>query len=319
MTAMAAAFGTTRLTLRLHRFEAFAFVVLVVAGVGLAFLVGARLDAIRYDPRCYDTTGLVPVTTACQQAMNRFSAMVDGEANEVAIITTFVPFLAGLLLGTPIVGREVERGTTRLAWALSPSRQRWFLQRLIPVLVVVAGGSFLLGVAGDRLIGASQPQLDPANAFDQFGFRGVVIAARAVFVFGLAVLVGAVMGRALPAFIVAGLIAVIAIAGGSRVHHWILEREAVIMPEPGPGDLYMDQRFRLPNGTLIGWDQLEQYDPMPADPQFTGQWPTLPQIQFGIPGSRYRQVEAREVAALGGATVVSLGLAAFVVQRRRPG
>jgi hypothetical protein len=324
MTALAGRFATgplatTRLTLRLHRFEVYAFAALVAFGFGLAFLVAARLDALQFDPRCYDPTGLVEPSRACQLTMNKFNQMVNDEAGKVTVIVGMVPFLAALLLGTPIVGRELERGTTRLAWALAPSRQRWFRQRLLPVLAVVTVGSLILGVAGDRLLAASTPGLDISNAFANFGFRGVVLAARAVFVFALAVHIGAVMGRALPALIVAGILAFAGITGGTMVHQRILRAEAVPMEMPGPGDIWEDQRYRLPDGTLIGGDQLEQYDPPPTDPNFTGQWPTLPTVTFGIPGTRYGEVQLREVAVLLGGTLVALAATALIVGRRRPG
>ena len=40
--------------------------------------------------------------------------------------TLAVAYVIGAFLGVPIVGRELERGTTRLAWSLAPSRWRWF-------------------------------------------------------------------------------------------------------------------------------------------------------------------------------------------------
>jgi hypothetical protein len=326
MTALSAARSSasralvpTRLTFRLHRFEVYAFAALVALGFGLAYIVAARLDALHFDPRCYDPTGLVEPSTVCQLAMNRFYEMVNNDAAKVTAIVGMVPFLGALVLGTPIVGREIERGTTRLAWALAPSRQRWFRQRLLPVLAVVTIGSLVLGIAADRLLAASSPGLDISNAFANFGFRGVVLAARAIFVFGLALLVGAVMGRALPALIVAGILAFVGITGGTMVHQRILQSEAVPVENPAPGDIQMEQRFRLPDGTLIGWPQLEQYDPQPQDPNFTGQWPTLPMVTFGVPGTRYGEVQVREVLVLLGGTLATLAMTAFVVRRRRPG
>jgi hypothetical protein len=324
MTALAGRFTTsrfaaTRLTLRLHRFEVYAFAALVTLGFGLAVLVAARLDALQFDPRCYDPTGLTEPSTACRLAMDRFNEMVNNDAGKVTVIVGIVPFLGALLLGTPVVGRELERGTTRLAWALAPSRRRWFLQRLLPVLAVVTVGSLVLGIAADRLLAASSPGLDISNAFANFGFRGVVLAARAVFVFALAVHVGAVMGRALPALIVAGILAFVGISGGTQVHQRILRSEAVPLDNPTQGDLPTDQRFRLPDGRLIGWEDIQQYDPMPTDPNFNGQWPTLPGVEFGVPGTRYGEVQVREVAVLLGGALVALVATGFIVGRRRPG
>jgi hypothetical protein len=48
-------------------------------------------------------------------------------------------------------------------------------------------------------------------------------------------------------------------------------------------------------------------------------WSVLPQdVYYGIAGSRYFEVLARESAVLVGASVLVAGVAAAVVQRRRP-
>ena len=311
-----------QITLRLHRFEVVAFALLAALGVIATIVVAARLDAVGFGAQCVEAMRVGAATpTECQFKVNQFYEIVSSEAGIVSTVSTMVPFVAALLLGVAVVGREIERGTTRLAWALTPSRQRWFLQRFLPVLLVVAGGTFVLGIAADRLLAATEPGIDPANAFAQFGFRGVVLAARAVFVLMLALLVGAVMGRALPAVIVAGIIAAFGIAGGMQVHGKIIASEAVIIEESQStvGDLYVDQKFRLPDGRLIGWEEVEAYDPPPTDPNFTGQWPTLPTVNLAVPGSRYHEVELREVGVLAGGSLVLLLATAVVIQRRRPG
>lgn len=318
---MIAPAAPVRITFRLHRFELVAFVLLAGVAIAGAFLVAARLDAVGYGRHCVDAsmTG-APTPIDCEFKVNQFYEIVY-QAGIVSVFLTGIPFLAALILGVAVVGREIERGTTRLAWALTPSRMRWFAHRLIPVIAIVALGTFLLGFAADRLLAATEPGIDPANAFAQFGLRGVVLAARSVFVFGLAVLVGALMGRALPALIVAGIVAGIGIAGGTQVHAEILKSEAIPIEEPDmqAGDLYIDQRVRLPDGRLIGGDEVEQYDPPPTDPDFAGEWPTLPTVAIAVPGSRYREVEIREVAALVGGTLVALLATLVIVQRRRPG
>ncbi len=257
----------------------------------------------------------------CEFKMNAFYEIVSSEAGIVSSLSLIVPFVGALLLGVGIVGREIERGTTRLAWALTPSRLRWFLHRFVPVLLLVAGLTFVLGIAADRLLASTEPGLDPANAFAQFGFRGVVLAARAVFVLVLAVFVGTLMGRALPALLVGGIVAAVGIAGGMEVHGRILRSEAVVIEEAQAtaGDYYIDQQFRLPDGRLIGWEEVEAYDPPPTDPNFTGEWPTLPTVNLAVPGSRYREVELREVGALAGGSLVILLATSMVIQRRRPG
>jgi hypothetical protein len=317
-TAVRALPSTVGLTLRLHRFEVVALAAIGGLTIGLAVLVAAHLDGLWAAASCYDPSGAAPPAPGCQRFVDAFYAAVN-DAGRIQMVAILLPFLGALLLGVPVVGRDLERGTARLAWALAPSRQRWFLDRLVPILALVTVVLLGLGLAQDRLLDASAPEIDIANSFAGFGSRGVVLAARGVFVFAVAVLVGAAVGRALPALILAGLIAFIGILGGDRVHQDMVRSEAIEMAEIGPNDRWADQRFRLPDGQLIGWEQLEQYDPMPTDPNFAGEWPTLPMIQYGVPGTRYGEVALREIGVLTGGALLTLALTALIVQRRRPG
>jgi hypothetical protein len=305
-----------RLTFRLHRFEVIALAVFGVLLTGLALLVASRLDSIGFTGACIDRTGTRPIPAFCEPLGQLFYNRANSEASPVQMFIAMVPFIAAVLLGTAIVGREIERGTARLAWSLAPSRRAWFLMRLVPIAVLIAVVTFVLGMAADRLLRAAMPDIDTANAFVNFGVRGVVLAARVVFVFALAVVVGSIIGRVMPAVIVAAVLAWFAISGGERVHNEILQRETVVVAQEavGSGDMQFDQRFQLPDGRLIGWDEMQQIDPPIGD-----NWqPKYPMVALVIPGSRYRQVELREVAALGGGTLVAFGLTSLVVARRRP-
>jgi hypothetical protein len=310
-----------RITLRLYRFEIVALTLLTALGVVATLVVAARLDAVGFGAHCIEAMRVGAVPVDCEFKVNAFYAIVSNEAGMVSGFSMIAPFVAALLLGVAVVGREIERGTTRLAWALTPSRLRWFLQRFLPVLVVVGGGAYVLGIAADRLLASTEPGLDPSNAFAQFGWRGAILAARVAFVLVLAVLVGAVMGRALPALIVGGILAGAAITGGTLVHGKILDSEAVVIEEGRVGDHFIDQLFRLPDGRYVGWDEVEQYDPPPTEAEMIDgvEWPTLPQVTFGVPGTRYREVELREVGALAAGALVALFITAVVIQRRRPG
>ena len=51
---------------------------------------------------------------------------------------SLVPLLTGMFWGGPLIAREVEQGTHRLAWTQSVSRSRWLVTKL---------GIFALGAA----------------------------------------------------------------------------------------------------------------------------------------------------------------------------
>jgi hypothetical protein len=134
-------------------------------------------------------------------------------------------------------------------------------------------------------------------------------------------MVGSIIGRVLPSVIIAALVATIGLTGIGQVHQELLKREAIVVDqgEEGvgidDGDLWIDSKFRLPDGTLVGWEYFGDQGPV-FDEQGN---PQYPQVNLVIPGERYRFVEAREALALAGASLLALLLAAAVVLRRRPG
>ena len=307
-----------RLTLRLHRFELIAFGAAIVGLVIASFVVAAYIEGFHVPPECLTNNGEVPFS--CQEALRKLDE-ARGLGGLILSPLLLVTYAIGLFLGVPVIARELERGTVRLAWWLTPSRWRWYGARLLPILVALAVLTFAAGVAADRLFAANNPGLDLSRAFDGYGARGGLLAARAVFIFAVAVLVGSFIGRSLPAVIVATLIAVIGLTGGMQVHQRILASEAVAIPiDPfsgagvAPGDMYIDQRFVLPDGTLVGYEYFNGSDPYDENGN-----PRYPQVALVIPGERYRFVEAREALVLIVGALVAMLLAGFVVARRRPG
>jgi hypothetical protein len=318
-----------RMAFRLHRFEFIGFALLIGLLSLAAVVVAANLDATGYGANCNvsgaqanpsDAQGNPP---ACEAMGRAFYDIQNSQVAPVQSILIILPFLLGALVGASLVARELERGTTRLAWSLSPSRARWFVVRVVPAIVIVFGLSFLAGVALDRLMTAVEPGTDMANSFAGYGNRGVVLAARATFVFAIGVAVGAVMGRMLPALIVTAVIAYVGLAGGMAVHGRILASEAVLVDDATgsglSGAMYFDQRIRMPDGRVVTWEELSLLVPPPEDG--STEWPPAgyTYVALVVPGERYRSVELREVAALAGGSLVALGIGAFMVRGRRPG
>jgi hypothetical protein len=192
-------------------------------------------------------------------------------------------------VGVPIVARELERGTSRLAWSLAPSRWRWYFARVAPALLAVAVLGLLAGHALDRLLAATEPGLDVSATFVGFGFRGVVLASRMLFLFCLAVAIGAILGRTLPAVILTAIVAFVGIGAGSDLHRQMLAAEAVPVSEEAWGEgfayLFIEQRFQLPDGTLVGWDYFSDGEPYDSEGN------AYPQFMMAVPGERYRFAE----------------------------
>ncbi len=321
-------FDWFRLTLRLHRFELFAFGAAIIGLVVASFVVAAYIEGFKVPPECTTFDG-GEVPASCDAAYRRLG---DAQAIGALVMSPMllITFAMSLFLGVPVIARELERGTVRLAWWLTPSRWRWYLARLLPILLVVVLLTFATGVAADRMFAANTPSLDPGNSFDGYGARGGLLAARALFVFAVAVAVGSFIGRALPAVIIAALIATIGLSGGINIHERILVGEAVQVPadmqgdsSPQPGDKFIDQKFVLEDGTLVGYDyffnQGDGSQGGQGDPFDEFGNPKFPMVNLVIPGERYRFVEAREAGVLIGGSLGALLIAGFVVVRRRPG
>lgn len=303
-----------RLTFLMHRFELIAITIFTVVLVVAAYYVAGQLDAVGYGP-CATATS---PSANCEVLGQRFYSIDSSQASPVMALIAILPYVAGLFLGAPIVARELERGTTRLAWSLEPSRVRWYIARTLPVLVVVVVLAFAAGVAADRLYAARSPGLDMANAFDGYGYRGGLIAVQALVIAAGALGLGAVTGRVLPTVILALLIGAIGIAAVGKVHERFTQGEAIYVDGEQylAGSRYVDQFFRLPNGTLADWRQLEIIAP---EAFYSDTGPSYPIVNLVVPGNLYRFVEAREAAGLGGIAAIMLVGAGVIVQRRRPG
>lgn len=302
--------------LRLQRFELIAFCGVILIGAAVLFVGAFSIEDLVPSSECVLWDGVEPVPAGCPEALAAYQSAAGPFFVFVAPVT-LLPWAAAVVLGVPIVGRELERGTARLAWSLTASRARWFVLRTIPIVAVLAIVAFIAGVAVDRFFGVlPSSDVDPAKSFDSFGLRGVLIAARAALVFAIAVLAGALIGRVLPALIVAAALGSIAIVGVVYAHESILDGEATWLEgDYAAGDYYVDQGFRLADGTIVGSGYCDSDPGVCYDDEGN---PRLAPMRLAVPGEQYRVAETREAIGLAGATAVTLLAAALVVRRRRP-
>jgi hypothetical protein len=136
-----------------------------------------------------------------------------------------LPALIGAFWGAPLVARELETGTFRLAWTQGVTRQRWLAVKL--ALTGLAG----MAVAGllsliltwwfspiDRV---QLNQLTPA----MFGVRGITPIGYAAFAFALGVAAGVFIRRTIPA-----MAATIVVFTGVRLAFSLWVRPYLITP-----------------------------------------------------------------------------------------
>lgn len=121
-----------------------------------------------------------------------------------------IPALLGIFWGAPLVARELETGTFRLAWTQSVTRRRWLSVRVglvgLAALVVAALCSALVSWWFAPVDAVELSRLHP-SVFDA---RGLVPIGYAGFAFALGIVAGTVIRRTLPAMMatLAGFVAV---------------------------------------------------------------------------------------------------------------
>jgi hypothetical protein len=252
-----------RLTWRLQRWE-LAFLIggpilLAVSLLAMSLALDAVMPSIR---SCWETDPTFS-TPDCR-SLHWWGTTLPTVAGALTQSVGFVPFGVGLLLGAPLIAREIEHRTAPIAWSLAPSRVGWLVGRVLPVGVLIAVALVLLGQANEAAIAAFGTE----PGFRHFGQFGPLVAARGIGVFAVGLAVGLIAGRVLPAILVTaaliiGLMVLIS-WGTSELQR--SEAEWHVMRE---GDwevvhVMFDQGFRSEaTGEIITWE--EAYEQFPDE------------------------------------------------------
>ncbi|MFF5212855.1 hypothetical protein [Streptosporangium sp. NPDC000396] len=191
------------LTWRQHRAQ-----ILVTAGLLAALgllLLGSAVEANLYiadhaPPGCPG-----PASTCWDLA-----AALDDRYDAIYTIYGWMPLVAPALIGAfwgaPLLGREYERGTHKLAWTQSVSVSRWLAVKLVMLGGVVIVGGLLLSA----MVSLWRPIFLQKELFGNpgvFNMVGVAPAAWWLYAFMLGTAAGAMFRRTLPAMalVVAGI------------------------------------------------------------------------------------------------------------------
>jgi len=123
----------------------------------------------------------------------------DRLLQQIGQVVLVVPALIGMFWGAPLVARELENSTFRLAWTQSVSRSRWLATKLglVGLAAIVTAGllSFMVtwwSSPFDRIV-------DSPFSPSLFDRRDLVPIGYAAFAFVLGVTAGVLIRRTLPA------------------------------------------------------------------------------------------------------------------------
>ncbi len=309
--------ATLRLAWRMQRWElAFLIGGPLLLAAAAAFVAWQMTVTLKSLDACYAGGGALSASCLSLVAWSNFLA---GQASVLTGATTVVPLVVGILLGAPLVSREIEKRTTLLAWPLSRSRARWLTGRTVPLLVAIAIALLLLGQASEALIRATPP----GNlGFPYFAMHGPLIAVRAIAVFGIGVLVGLLLGRVLPAILVTGLVVIALLSGLQLGRDQLMRAEAtwVGASEVNQSGVMMYGSAFLDDasGELVTFDDAYRRFPDAFGPLGSGLPPGMSQVYLVTPPERYPVFVAREIGALLIVTLVVSAVAVWVIGWRRP-
>jgi ABC-type transport system involved in multi-copper enzyme maturation permease subunit len=122
------------------------------------------------------------------------------------LLIVIVPFVVGMLIGVPLIAREYNEGTNKLAWTQGVSRRKWLTLKLAWVLIATAifMGIFALLTTWFSRTGNVLNQDRFTGIF--FDIQGITPIGYAIFVVSLVVALGAWLKRILVALGIAFVI-----------------------------------------------------------------------------------------------------------------
>ncbi|MFI0260243.1 ABC transporter permease [Streptomyces sp. NPDC017056] len=195
--------GATWLVWRQHRWAVRLLTALVLGCAAGAVLLRARMAGYidsHHIAGCSEISRLA----ACEGTQDAVAAFRAAYRGPIDLITTgmlFLPVVTGMLLGAPLIARELEQGTAKLAWTQAVSPVRWLVAKCaVPAGIVLVASSALAALVTWCL----RPAVDEVSgtywyATSAFNALGPVPVAYCLLAFMTGVLAGLVVRRTVPA------------------------------------------------------------------------------------------------------------------------
>jgi hypothetical protein len=183
-------------TWRQHRIQV-ALGLALLAGIGIIAAASGFGIRSAYDRQELASCLPPAARSGCDIVVRHFQSEYSGEVL-VARYLVFLPVLIALFVGAPLLARELEHGTYRLAWTQGVTPRRWLLSQTLLLALATALGALVLSAIVmwwrhpfDTLDGRMTPS--------RFEIEGLVVPAYAVFALAVGVLAGALLKRTVPA------------------------------------------------------------------------------------------------------------------------
>jgi hypothetical protein len=200
-------------TWRQHRAEA-GVGALILAALAAAMLVVGTIARDRARdlglPSCTNAHG--DCNTALEALHRDFHTIPPFTAALIAI-----PLLAGMFWAAPLVSREYEAGTHRLAWTQSVSPLRWITMKITLIFAVLTAAAALLGLLATWTLDPLTTAFGGRYNSTWYDTQGLVPIACMLFALAVGVAASALIRRTIPAMAVS-----LVVYAAARIPiHWI--------------------------------------------------------------------------------------------------
>jgi hypothetical protein len=178
------------------------------------------------------------------------------------ILILLAPAVIGLFWGAPLIARELEDGTSALAWNQSITRTRWLAVKLtvggLAAMAVTEGLSLMqawwaapIGRAVGRGGGGTDLAMGRFSSL-VFATHGITPLGYAAFAFTLGVTVGALIQRTVPAMAVTlAIFAVVQIAMPLWIRPHLFPAQHTVIPVTSLDGISLQQHAGGPNDTSL--------------------------------------------------------------------
>ncbi|WP_328708888.1 hypothetical protein [Microbispora hainanensis] len=301
------------------------FMGVLLAALGVLLLV-TGLDAASYIS-AHSQRGVCPGTgNACEEFQWALKARYQLVYMIIGILPMVAHVLVGAFWGGPMIAREVERGTAKLAWTQSITLRQWLSAKLgIAFLIVLIGGLVFSGMVSWWRNVVDQVYPVRFAAVDVFNVTGVSPAVWWTFMFALGAAAGAVFRRTLAALAVAVSVGLIVLPVFSFLRPFYADpvRSVTVDTDAFPRDLLVAGMWLPPTGKEVAQPTspkcpLSLYADS-VDPRYLQclKGEGYRYVTYHHPSSRYWEFQWKEAALLGAMAVLLTGVTVARTRRLR--
>ncbi len=228
-----------------------------------------------------------------------------------------LPGIVGLFWGAPLVSRELEQGTHRLAWTQSVTRRHWLAAKLGGLGLVAAAGGLAVGFMVNSWLSTLEGTQFSERIGDAalFGGSGVASGAWWLFAFMLGAAAGAASRKLLPALAVTAALYFVTMYLFFDFRGEYAEPVRVVDPQTIPAGLATGSAWIAPDGAEVAQvpecanETRDSYLPCVENSGYKS-------VIYLQPETRYWQFQWTEAGILLGASLMLGAVVVYRVARR---